>query len=169
MVLWFTFSYCPIAHMVWFWQGPDAYTSKDVVDAMNAKRRPDLAMGRARLRRRHRGAHQRRRRRPGGRVHGRQAHRLRQGSVHAALADADDGRCLAAVGGLVRLQRRLGARSRRHRRAGLHQHLLGHRRGGAGLVHRRSADEGQGLDAGRRLGRRRRPGGDHAGLPATSA
>jgi Amt family ammonium transporter len=37
MVLWFTFSYAPIAHMVWFWMGPDAYTSKDVVDAMNAK------------------------------------------------------------------------------------------------------------------------------------
>ena len=36
MVLWFTFSYLPIAHMVWFWQGPDAYTSKDVVDKMNA-------------------------------------------------------------------------------------------------------------------------------------
>jgi Amt family ammonium transporter len=36
MVLWFTFSYLPIAHMVWFWQGPDAYTSKDVVDATNA-------------------------------------------------------------------------------------------------------------------------------------
>ncbi len=36
MVLWFTFSYLPIAHMVWFWQGPDAYTSKDVVDAQNA-------------------------------------------------------------------------------------------------------------------------------------
>ncbi|MDR3375289.1 MAG: ammonium transporter [Ancalomicrobiaceae bacterium] len=26
LVLWFTFSYLPIAHMVWFWQGPDAYT-----------------------------------------------------------------------------------------------------------------------------------------------
>ena len=25
-VLWFTFSYLPIAHMVWFWAGPDAYT-----------------------------------------------------------------------------------------------------------------------------------------------
>ncbi|MDE1948023.1 MAG: ammonium transporter [Burkholderiales bacterium] len=37
MVLWFTFSYTPIAHMVWFWEGPDAYTSKAVVDAMNAK------------------------------------------------------------------------------------------------------------------------------------
>jgi Amt family ammonium transporter len=37
VVLWFTFSYAPIAHMVWFWMGPDAYSAKDVVDAMNAK------------------------------------------------------------------------------------------------------------------------------------
>jgi Amt family ammonium transporter len=37
MVLWFTFSYAPIAHMVWFWMGPDAYTGKEVVDAMNHK------------------------------------------------------------------------------------------------------------------------------------
>jgi len=36
-VLWFTFSYAPIAHMVWFWMGPDVYTGADVVDAMNAK------------------------------------------------------------------------------------------------------------------------------------
>ncbi len=35
--LWFTFSYAPIAHMVWFWMGPDAYSAKDVVDATNAK------------------------------------------------------------------------------------------------------------------------------------
>jgi Amt family ammonium transporter len=26
VALWFTFSYLPIAHMVWFWAGPDAYT-----------------------------------------------------------------------------------------------------------------------------------------------
>ncbi|MFM9900403.1 MAG: ammonium transporter [Polaromonas sp.] len=37
MVLWFTFSYLPMAHMVWFWMGPDAYTGKEVVDAMNGK------------------------------------------------------------------------------------------------------------------------------------
>jgi len=37
MVLWFTFSYAPLAHMVWFWMGPDAYAAKDVIDAMNAK------------------------------------------------------------------------------------------------------------------------------------
>jgi len=37
MVLWFTFSYLPIAHMVWFWMGPDAYTAADVVDSMTGK------------------------------------------------------------------------------------------------------------------------------------
>ena len=37
MVLWFTFAYTPIAHMVWFWPGPDAYTAANVVDAQNAK------------------------------------------------------------------------------------------------------------------------------------
>jgi Amt family ammonium transporter len=37
IVLWFTFSYAPIAHMVWFWAGPDAYTSAKVVDEVNAK------------------------------------------------------------------------------------------------------------------------------------
>ena len=37
MALWFTFSYAPIAHMVWYWMGPDAYTAKEVVDAMTAK------------------------------------------------------------------------------------------------------------------------------------
>ena len=35
--LWFTFSYAPIAHMVWFWMGPDAYATKAVSDAMDAK------------------------------------------------------------------------------------------------------------------------------------
>jgi Amt family ammonium transporter len=37
MVIWFTICYIPIAHMVWFWMGPDAYTDASVVDAMNAK------------------------------------------------------------------------------------------------------------------------------------
>lgn len=26
VVIWFTFSYLPVAHMVWFWPGPDAFT-----------------------------------------------------------------------------------------------------------------------------------------------
>jgi Amt family ammonium transporter len=37
MALWFTFSYTPMAHMVWFWMGPDAYATKEVVDGLNAK------------------------------------------------------------------------------------------------------------------------------------
>ncbi len=37
MVIWFTISYLPIAHMVWYWMGPDAYTSADVVADMNSK------------------------------------------------------------------------------------------------------------------------------------
>jgi Amt family ammonium transporter len=32
MVLWFTFSYLPIAHMVWFWAGPDAYTNAQTAE-----------------------------------------------------------------------------------------------------------------------------------------
>ena len=37
MVLWFTFSYAPMAHMVWFWMGPDAYASADVAAEMTGK------------------------------------------------------------------------------------------------------------------------------------
>ncbi|MEY5022988.1 MAG: Ammonia channel precursor [Pseudomonadota bacterium] len=37
MTLWFTFSYLPIAHMVWFWMGPDAYASKEMVDELTGK------------------------------------------------------------------------------------------------------------------------------------
>jgi Amt family ammonium transporter len=36
LAIWFTFSYCPIAHMVWYWAGPDAYTAADKVAAVNA-------------------------------------------------------------------------------------------------------------------------------------
>ena len=37
LFIWFTFSYCPIAHMVWYWPGPDAYTSADKVPALTAQ------------------------------------------------------------------------------------------------------------------------------------
>jgi Amt family ammonium transporter len=37
VVLWFTFAYAPIAHMVWFWAGPDAYADPKLVDSLNAK------------------------------------------------------------------------------------------------------------------------------------
>jgi Amt family ammonium transporter len=36
MVIWFTFSYLPVAHMVWFFAGPDAYTAGADVAALNA-------------------------------------------------------------------------------------------------------------------------------------
>ena len=36
MVIWFTFSYLPIAHMVWFWAGPDAYTTAEAGAAATA-------------------------------------------------------------------------------------------------------------------------------------
>jgi Amt family ammonium transporter len=35
-VLWFTFSYLPMAHMVWYWAGPDAYTSAEAGAAATA-------------------------------------------------------------------------------------------------------------------------------------
>ncbi|MEO8365504.1 MAG: ammonium transporter [Pseudoxanthomonas sp.] len=36
-VIWFTFAYLPMAHMVWFFPGPDAFTGIDVVDSVLAK------------------------------------------------------------------------------------------------------------------------------------
>ena len=35
-VLWFTFSYLPVAHMVWYWDGPDAITDAKSLDAVTA-------------------------------------------------------------------------------------------------------------------------------------
>ncbi|HKO87049.1 MAG TPA: ammonium transporter [Burkholderiales bacterium] len=36
-VIWFTFAYVPMAHMVWFWMGPDAYTDAALADGLTAK------------------------------------------------------------------------------------------------------------------------------------
>jgi Amt family ammonium transporter len=35
-VLWFTFSYLPVAHMVWYWDGPDAITNADTLATVTA-------------------------------------------------------------------------------------------------------------------------------------
>jgi len=35
-VLWFTFAYLPIAHMVWYWDGPDAITSAETLATVTA-------------------------------------------------------------------------------------------------------------------------------------
>ena len=34
--LWFTFAYLPMAHMVWYWDGPDAITSAKTLDTVTA-------------------------------------------------------------------------------------------------------------------------------------
>jgi Amt family ammonium transporter len=36
MVIWFTLSYIPMAHMVWYWAGPDAYTDAAAAEAAGA-------------------------------------------------------------------------------------------------------------------------------------
>ncbi|MDD5461458.1 MAG: ammonium transporter [Methylococcales bacterium] len=36
MLLWFTFAYLPMAHMVWFWAGPDAYTDANAAETATA-------------------------------------------------------------------------------------------------------------------------------------
>ncbi|NOS74223.1 MAG: ammonium transporter [Methyloglobulus sp.] len=36
MFIWFTFSYLPMAHMVWYWTGPDAYTDAKAAEAAGA-------------------------------------------------------------------------------------------------------------------------------------
>jgi Amt family ammonium transporter len=35
-ILWFTFAYLPVAHMVWYWDGPDAYTTAKAAEEANA-------------------------------------------------------------------------------------------------------------------------------------
>ncbi|WP_323901084.1 ammonium transporter [Aeromonas caviae] len=35
-VIWFTFTYIPMAHMVWYWAGPDAYTDAAAAEAAGA-------------------------------------------------------------------------------------------------------------------------------------
>ncbi len=36
MALWFTFAYLPMAHMVWYWDGPDAITDEKTLEAVTA-------------------------------------------------------------------------------------------------------------------------------------
>jgi len=44
MMIWFTFAYLPMAHMVWFWAGPDAYTlSLDNIGVVKAMVGEDAA------------------------------------------------------------------------------------------------------------------------------
>ena len=170
MALWFTFSYAPIAHMVWFWMGPDAYSGKEVVDAMNAKAGLIWQMGALDF--------------AGGTVvhinaavaglvgafmigkrigYGSEAftpHSLTLTMVGAALLwvgwfGFNAGSALEAGNSAPCWP---SSTPSRPPSAAVLAWCIGE-----------AHVQGQGLDAGRRLGRRRRPGGDHPGLPATSA
>lgn len=107
-ILWATFVYFPIAHMVW--------------DANGLI----FGMGALDFMRRHRRPHQCRYRRSDRRDHGRQAYRLRQGHDGPALHDADAGWRSHAVVRLVRLQRRLQPRSIWRCGSCNHEHLPRH-------------------------------------------
>ena len=114
--------------------------------------------GRDRLRRRHGGAYQFGHCRPGrGRLRG-PAHRAFEGADAAPFAGADHDRRGTAVGRMVRLQRRLGARGERAGRSGDDEHVRCAGRRSADLDGRRAAGLGQALDARRSVGRGRRPG-----------
>jgi len=156
-VLWFTFAYTPIAHMVWFWMGPDAYTDPKLVEGLNAKAgllwqwgALDFAGGTvvhinagvAGL---------------GGRLPHRQAHRLRQGGADASQRAHDHDRRGAAVGGLVWLQRGVCTRGRRTPDTRIHQHVPRHSLRSGGLDAGEWDVQGQAVHA-RRCDRCRSPG-----------
>jgi hypothetical protein len=182
VVLWVTFVYFPIAHMVWYWAGPDAIA--DAVKAVAAagrmlppRRRHEAKLDAVKADAGHAllsGARSTSpaapssTSMPASRVSSaashRQAHRLRQGPDASPLADHDDDRRLAALGRLVRLQRRLQPRGQWRRGAG-HAINTFVATAAAALVLavRRMGRQGQAVDARRGLGRRRRPRCGHPG------
>ena len=116
-VLWFTFAYVPMAHMVWFFPGPDAFTGNDAVPGvlaqsgfLFAKGALDFAGGTvvhinaavAGL--------------VGAYVVGKRVGYGRE-AIKPHNLTLDHGRRVDPVGRLVRLQRRFRARSQRRRRA----------------------------------------------------
>ena len=103
--IWATIVYFPVAHWVFDFTLTD---DDDVVTHAGGWIANNL--GGDRLRRWHRGAHQRRCRRPGPGHRAGQADRLAQGPDAAAQPDPGDARRRPAVVRLVRLQRRLRRR-----------------------------------------------------------
>ena len=122
-----------------------------------------VGQGRAGLRRRHRGAHQCRGRRPGRCVRDRQAHRLRPRGDQAAQPHPDHGRCVDPVVRLVRLQRRFRTGSRWCGGDRLRQHLPCDRSCSGGVDRAGMAAQGQAVAAWRGLRRGGGTGGDHPG------
>jgi len=142
--LWFTLSYIPMAHIVW---GGGYLGEMGAIDFAGGTV-VHINAGVAGLV----GAYF-----VGKRIGYGQTALKPQRAVHLYRRDA-------AVGGLVRLQRRLGRRGRYRRLAGLHQHHPRHGCCRAGLDLGRSGQQGQAVRAGRRLRRRGRPGRHHPGL-----
>ena len=154
-VLWLTFIYFPMAHMVWYFAGPD-FLSANTSDAgyLYGLGALDFAGGTV--------------------VHinagiaglvGCLVIGKRVGfGKEAALADHDHDRRLAAVGWLVRLQRRFEPGSQWSGLARLYQHLRRHRRCRCQLVAGGTGQAWQALDAGRCFGCCGRSGGHYAGL-----
>ena len=131
--------------------------------ALDLGRRLAGAAGRARLRRRDRGTRERRLRRAGLGVRGRQAQVRARRARNRPQHRLRGARYRAPVVRLVRLQRGLGARGQRHRRAGVRQY--GHLRldrdvhvAGDHVVEGRQAESGRGPHR-----RRGRPRLHHAG------
>jgi Amt family ammonium transporter len=120
-VIWFTFAYIPMAHMVWYWAGPDAYTDAAAAEAAGATAGYLFQHGALDF--------------AGGTVvHINAAvaglvgafmvgKRVGYGRDPPPQPDHDHDRCRPAVVRLVRLQRRLLPRSQRHGGPGLRQHL----------------------------------------------
>jgi hypothetical protein len=77
VVAWLTLAYFPIAHMVWYWAGPDFLHAAPTTAAA-------MGLGRAGLRGRNGGAHQRRHRRADRLPRDRPAHRLQERADAAA-------------------------------------------------------------------------------------
>ena len=125
--------------------------------------RPDLRLGRARLCGRYRRPHQRGRCGTRRLPDHRQAQRLSERHHGAALADHDADRYRSAVGGLVRFQRRFGARSQWFGRSRADQHLHRHRRRYPVLDAHRTRARPQGVAARCLFGGDRRSGRGHPG------
>ena len=144
--------------------GPVGHRGLRADRPLGVGRRLPRRLGRARLCRRHRGAHQCRRRGPGLCAGPRQAQGLRCRQHGAAQPRLLGDRCLAAVGRLVRLQRRLGGWRQHQRRHGNGRDPDRHRCGRARLDVRGVDHPRQAFGPRHHLGRGGRSRRHHAGL-----
>ena len=145
MVIWFTICYIQIAHMVW---GPGGLLLEEGALDFAGGTVVHINAGVAGL--------------VGAYMVGKRVGLGRE-PMPPPQPRAHHGRRLAAVGGLVRLQRRFRARGQRLCGIGLLKHVAGHGRRRGRLVRRRVDPEEACLDAGRGVGRDRGPRRHHTG------